>query len=81
MSNNRMYLRCKKCGEIMSNGYYYTKLEDKLNNFLMNIKEYNKNAIDYCDTKMTVLYDNDTIFKIAYEIDELNKNIDNVKKI
>lgn len=81
MANNRMYLRCKNCGDIlllgttMSNGYatcdkeIYYKLNNFYDehNFCDKIK--NTDEILYCDTPLGEYNHNDNIFEIAYEIE------------
>lgn len=84
MANNRMYLRCKHCGEILflgktySSGYYYDNynkesLEIKLNNFYDKHNfcqnELCQNDIKYCDTPLGYDGHNDNIFEIAYEFE------------
>lgn len=91
MANNRMYLRCKQCGEIlflgstMRDGY---SLENKniyndLNNFYSQhnwcSKEKNMSDINYCDTPLGIDDDNDNNFEIAYEF-ENNKNLVKIKQ-
>lgn len=81
MANNRMYLRCKNCGDIlllgttMSNGYgtFDKEIYYKLNAFYDNHnfcdKDKNINEILYCDTPLGKYNHNDNIFEIAYEIE------------
>ncbi|MDO5003595.1 MAG: hypothetical protein Q4E39_05160 [bacterium] len=86
MANNRMYIRCKQCGEIlfigktMSDGYYLSNknIYNDLNCFYSQhnwcSKEKNLSDINYCDTPLGINEHNDNRFEIAYEI-ENNKGV------
>lgn len=82
MAKNRMYLRCKACGDIlflgrtMGYGYHlfdkeiYYNLNDFYEEHNFCDKEKNKDDIEYCDTPLGEYKYNDNVFEIAYEIDE-----------
>ena len=90
MANNRMYLRCKNCGEVlllgktMSNGYsvYSDTICDDLNEFYdeHNFCDKDKNIkeLEYCDTPLGKYKHNDNIFEIAYEIENDDLYQDNM---
>lgn len=91
MANNRMFIRCKRCGEIffigktMGNGYYLSNGDicNDLNHFYKEhnwcSKEKNMSDISYCDTPLGIDDHNDNNFEIAYEI-ENNKNLVETKQ-
>ena len=91
MANNRMFIRCKQCGEIfligktMRNGYYLSNenILNDLNTFYEQHnwcnKEKNMNDISYCDTPLGIDDHNDNNFEIAYEF-ENNKDLVEVKQ-
>lgn len=88
MANNRMYLRCKNCGEVlllgktMGNGYYcysseiYYRLEEFYDEHNFCDKDKNKDEILYCDTPLGKYKHNDNIFEIAYEIENNDEKED-----
>lgn len=91
MANNRMFIRCKQCGEIlgigktMSDGYYLSNknILNDLNTFYGQHnwcnKEKNMSDISYCDTPLGIDDHNDNNFEIAYEI-ENNKDLVKIKQ-
>ena len=93
MANNRMYIRCKQCGEIlfigktMSNGYYLSNenICNDLNCFYSQhnwcSKEKNMSDIDYCDTPLGIDDHNDNNFEIAYEIENNDELVEIKKRI
>lgn len=85
MANNRMFLRCRKCGETLLFGtnfgrewlcthYEQGHLEDKLNKFFFEHcfcdKEYDESKCLKLDTPIGKINYFDTNFEIAYEYDE-----------
>lgn len=87
MANNRIYLRCKQCGEKLFLGkhcmtaYYWSNysngdkhLEDYLNEFFDKHcwceNEINEQSLSAVDTPLGKYTSWDTIFEIAYEIDD-----------
>lgn len=89
MANNRIYIRCKKCGECLFLGkhfnaeYYwqnYSKeevhLEDKLNDFFEKhcwCEEEFDESQNYCNTPVGKFTTWDTKYEIAYEFDSTTK--------
>ncbi len=89
MANNRIYLRCKQCGETMFLGkcfggeYYWrnykndgTHLEDDLNVFFeehLFCEKPLNKELNDCETPYSDDCAWDTIFEIAYEIDGVTK--------
>lgn len=83
MANNRIYLRCKTCGDVLylgkcfGNGYSYCnydnlKLENKLNDFFEKHNWCDREAVDYADgfepkINFTEEIDNENRFDICYE--------------
>ena len=86
MANNRIYLRCRKCGQTLFLGknfgaeWFWTDyehtghLEDKLNDFFLEHcfcdNEYNEDECLKLDTPIGKINRFDTNFEIAYERDE-----------
>ena len=85
MANNRIYLRCRTCGNILflgkcySDGYYYTNyhnsdLETELNDFYTKHafcnEPLNKDDIKYIDTPFKKTDSYYNRFEIAYEIED-----------
>lgn len=86
MANNRIYIRCKKCGEIVHIGshtmtaYNWSRidksyhLEDLLNDFYEEHcfcnKELNEEALKMLDTPLGKYENWDNNFEIAYEYED-----------
>jgi len=93
MANNRMYIRCKECGEIlfigktMSDGYYLSNenIYNDLNSFYEQhnwcSKEKNLSDINYCGTPLGIEDHNDNNFEIAYEFENNEELVEIKKKI